>query len=332
MIFFVLCAWVLKLNVETLYPLSFALNWICNHPHFSATHFRLYSHRENHSQFPLTAWAIPALIACAVIASLYSPEGLAPSFVKLYLLWSPYHYAGQVLGITLIYFSRSGEKLSRAERFLWVSFCFAIFAASTVGAETASRDRHFYGIRYPSLVLPDSFYHATVWTMNAVGIAVLAFWVKRKFESKNLSWISLVPVASFYVWFIWGTRYAEFNLFVPFFHSAQYLLVAWTVQIAERSGHSESKTKGPFSRWLGIESTKWYAFNIAGGLILFYLLPRIGRWGGSPLSVAEPVIIAGIQIHHFFVDGVIWKLKGSRSVDLVGGNLTNSRIRWETTT
>lgn len=328
-LFFVLCAWVFKLNVAALYSVAFALNWLCNHPHFSATHLRLYSHKQNHSQFPLTAWAIPTLILAAVIASLMSPEKLAPAFVKLYLLWSPYHYAGQVLGITLIYFARTGETLSRVERTLWVLLCFAIFVTSTVGGETAMNDRSFYGIRYPSLGLPYLFYTVSQWVMNLLGVAVLGFWIKRRMVQKRLSFISLVPVISFYIWFISGSRYAEFTLFVPFFHSAQYLLVAWSVQIAERSAHDTPREAKPFASWLRIESAKWYALNILGGIALFYLFPRIGSWSGSPLSIAEPVIISGIQLHHFFVDGVIWKLKGEHSVNLVRCSLEDSRLSWK---
>ena len=33
---------------------------------------------------------------------------------------------------------------------------------------------------------------------------------------------------------------------------------------------------------------------------------------GIPLDLSVAVIIAGVQIHHFFVDGVIWKLRNPR--------------------
>lgn len=329
-LFLALCAFVFKLNIEHLYPIAFWLNWVCNHPHFSATHYRLYAHREHSKLFPMTAWVIPSLIAIAAVASLQSADRMAPAFVKLYLLWSPYHYAGQVLGITLIYFARSGAKLSRFERNLWLFFCFSIFAASTVGAETARIDRHFYGILYPSLSLPDAFHRAVSFSMYASGAAVFAFWLKRRFSSEPAHWIVLLPAVSFYAWFIAGSRYSEFNLFVPFFHSAQYLIVAWTVQIAERSTKPGPRTS--FSRWMKIESAKWYALNIGGGVLLFYLLPRLGKIAGSSLSVAEPVIIAAVQLHHFFVDGVIWKIKSTHGVNLVRTDLSQSKLNWEQAT
>jgi hypothetical protein len=50
------------------------------------------------------------------------------------------------------------------------------------------------------------------------------------------------------------------------------------------------------------------AINIAGGYALFWALPRLGSHFGQPLVFSTAVMLAGIQIHHFFVDGVIWRL------------------------
>jgi hypothetical protein len=41
-------------------------------------------------------------------------------------------------------------------------------------------------------------------------------------------------------------------------------------------------------------------------------LPRAVSFFGVSLDLASAVLIAGIQIHHFFVDGVIWKLRNPR--------------------
>ena len=49
------------------------------------------------------------------------------------------------------------------------------------------------------------------------------------------------------------------------------------------------------------------------GSRFFYLLPHLVVWFGAPVGLATAVIIAAIQIHHYFVDGVIWKLR-TRSV------------------
>jgi hypothetical protein len=38
-------------------------------------------------------------------------------------------------------------------------------------------------------------------------------------------------------------------------------------------------------------------------------MPRFFAALGTPLDFSLGVVLAAIQIHHFFVDGVIWKLR-----------------------
>jgi hypothetical protein len=53
--------------------------------------------------------------------------------------------------------------------------------------------------------------------------------------------------------------------------------------------------------------------NIAIGALLFWVLPRaVHHLGGVPMGFTVPVLGAAVQIHHFFVDGVIWKLRNPR--------------------
>jgi hypothetical protein len=64
------------------------------------------------------------------------------------------------------------------------------------------------------------------------------------------------------------------------------------------------------------ETARWGLINLAIGAALFYAIP-IGLhrlltdgWGlqYSELFVVGIITVA-VQVHHFFVDGVIWKLK-----------------------
>jgi hypothetical protein len=68
----------------------------------------------------------------------------------------------------------------------------------------------------------------------------------------------------------------------------------------------------PTGRFAAAESSRWFVINVAGGALLFALLPKFAAWAGSPPLFAEGVILSAIQIHHFFVDGVIWKLKNPK--------------------
>ncbi len=62
-------------------------------------------------------------------------------------------------------------------------------------------------------------------------------------------------------------------------------------------------------RYVWSESARWMLINIAGGYALFWVLPHLGSHFGKSLAFSTAVMLAAIQVHHFFVDGVIWRLR-----------------------
>ena len=287
-----------------------AFTWLCNWPHFAATSYRLYHSKRNIAQYPVTAAVIPLLMLAAIVASLASPDGVAPYFVKLYLIWSPYHYSGQSLGISLLYARRAGVRIGRLERLALSGFIFGTFLLPSSRAEVGADVRTFYGISYPMLRLPSAVPAILAAVMWTCGAAFLVLILSRAARTRRLPPpIVLLPAVTQLVWFEVGARIPSFNEFVPFFHGLQYLLIAWAMQLKEQM---DEHHVAPSPRYALTESLRWGAVILLGGAALFWVLPRVGLLAGFSLSIAEPVIIAAVQIHHFFVDGVIWKLKNPR--------------------
>jgi hypothetical protein len=121
--------------------------------------------------------------------------------------------------------------------------------------------------------------------------------------------IVLLPALSQFIWFVPGGRIACFNEFVPMFHSLQYLLIAWSMQLKERVDETGI---APTGRFVGWESFRWFVINVGGGAVLFYILPEMTARAGWSTQFTYPVILSAVQIHHFFVDGVIWKLRNPK--------------------
>ncbi len=290
--------------------LGYWLSWVVNWPHFSATNYRLYHSRANIAQYPITALVVPVLLMAGVLASFMSPEGVAPFFVKLFLLWSPYHFSGQSLGISLIYARRAGFVVGRIERLAFSGFIFGTFFLSTARAEATPLARPLYGIEVPSLGLPTWVAPWAEWGMYAFGAGLFVVVLRWCIINRRiLPPIVLLPALSQFIWFIPGASITSFSRFVPFFHSLQYLLIAWSMQLKEQM---DTGARVPSGRFVLGESAKWGVINLLGGVALFYLLPRAGTLLGYPIGFTEPVLISAVQIHHFFVDGVIWKLKNPR--------------------
>jgi hypothetical protein len=57
------------------------------------------------------------------------------------------------------------------------------------------------------------------------------------------------------------------------------------------------------------ESVRWGVSNYVGGMLLFIALPWMVYWVDLPLITSAGIVIAAVNIHHFFVDGVIWKIR-----------------------
>lgn len=298
--------------------LAAQLMWVCNWPHFSATSYRLYHSRANIMQYPITALVIPWFILLGLIASIFSPTIVAPYFVKLYMIWSPYHFSGQTLGITLIYARRAGLMIGKWQRLGLSVFIFGTFLVSSSRAETNLTGAEYYGIQYPGLGIPTWVPSLIEMMMYAGGAVFLLLTFQQALrDHRTVPMIVLLPAVTQYIWFVPGGYLASFNEFVPFFHSMQYMLIAWSVQLKEKM---DMQHIPPSAHYVRNETLRWYGLNFLGGVALFVVFPWVtaalltGSLGTAQnwsqiLLFTTGLTAVAVQIHHFFVDGVIWKLK-----------------------
>ena len=280
--------------------------WVVNYPHFASTNVRLYGSRAGMGQYPLTAALVPMLVFGAVVASFASPAVVAPAFVMLYQLWSPYHFSGQTIGITMLYARRNDYVLDGWLRRALSTFVVGTFVVQAARFETGDHDTAFFGVTYPSLGLPgwaDDVAAGVMWSAGAAFVALLG--VRMRSTRRMVPWIVLVPVLAQFVWFA-ATPVGYFYYLVPFFHSLQYLLVVWNLQLGQRAN---STGAAPSSRFVARESLRWVAIIVLGGYAMFWLLPQIGAQLGRSMAFSTAIVLAGLQLHHFFVDGVIWRLR-----------------------
>ncbi len=287
--------------------------WVCNWPHFAATNYRLYHTRANIQQYPMTALVVPWLIVVAVAAAILYPTTAAPYFVKVFLIWSPYHFSAQSVGVTLIYARRNGFHVGRWDRLALSTFIFSTFISQTLRAETnPERFGSYFGIPTPSFGLPTWAIDVTttaMWIAGALFMMRVLIWSYQ--NRRLLSGMVLLPAVTQYVWFVHSAGAAGYQELVPFFHSLQYMFIAWCMQLKEKQ---DVRKIPPSRRYVALETGRWGLMIFGLGAVLFFLLPRaidsvFTLPGPNSLFFASGIIAAGVQIHHFFVDGVIWKLK-----------------------
>src|SRR5579885_356735 len=154
-------------DASWVYKLSALLLWVGNWPHFSATDYRFYRSKENITAYPLTAFAVPVLLTVITAACLRTGGALATAFIKFYLIWSPYHFSGQSVGVSLIYARRAGFEIGRWQRWCLSSFIFGSFLYPTAMAETDRAERYFYAIRFAGMGIPAWVPEVLKWVMIA---------------------------------------------------------------------------------------------------------------------------------------------------------------------
>ncbi len=297
---------------------------LCNYPHFMATVYRAYHTRTEFEKYRIFTVHIALLLALAgVIAHLWYP--LLPWIFTLYICWSPWHYTGQNFGLLMMFTRRSGLAPSSAERnAIHLSFM-ASFLLLMLSFHTGpSGDTLILSLGLPAkFTLP-------VRAVLALFFVIACGWALTSMARRSSLRAIVAPLTLAVTQFLWfllpaliellsghevpQTRYSSGVLAV--LHSTQYLWITSYYQKREARQRGDANWK--FSRHL--------LTLVAGGIALFIPGPWIAsRVFHADFAASFMTFTALVNIHHFILDGAIWKLRDSR----VAIFLLNSKERIE---
>jgi tetratricopeptide (TPR) repeat protein len=282
-----------------------------NYPHFMATVYRAYHTHSEFAKYRIFTVHVAVLLALAgVLAHLW--YALVPWIFTLYICWSPWHYTGQNFGLLMMFARRAGISPTPAERrALHLAFLASYLLLMLSFHTGASGDPLVI-----SLGLPEKF------TLPARGVLALFFVVSSGWALVSLARRSslraiIAPFALATTQFLWfllpaaiqlasgreiaQTRYSSGILAV--LHSTQYLWI--TSYYQKREARAAGDTRWKFSRYL--------VTLIAGGIALFIPGPWIvSRVFHADFAASFLTFTALVNIHHFILDGALWKLRDSR--------------------
>jgi tetratricopeptide (TPR) repeat protein len=306
-------------------------------PHYGATLIRVYEDaQERKIRARFAIWATAGL--CLAFGLSLQNVALGSLFVTLYLTWSPWHYTAQNFGVAMVLLRRRGAAPSQlASRLLRASFVcsFALAFVSLHGQVTPT-------------YMPDGVtgYAYTVRTLGipaglrdvALGAGALA-WLGLSGSAaflllRGASWRAAAPallvMLSQTLWFVvpavarnWqvaqgleplGLAQAQYAfLWIALAHAAQYI---WITASYEESRERDFSAPRFYARALAAGSTAW---------TVPALLFAPGVLGKLPFDAGLGMLVAAlVNLHHFMLDGVIWKLRERRVASVLLGDSTGS--------
>ena len=309
-------------------PLVPLISLFTGTPHYGATLLRVYEQRHERRAYAFFGVWMTLVVWAVFYLGLYHAT-VGSLLLTLYLSWSPWHYSGQNYGIALMFLRRRGiEVTPRAKRALYLSFFLSFLLAllamhgASSGADYGPvppyRDGAFHLVR---LRLPEPVWEAVFFGLGAgylLAVGTAAASLLRRARPLDLLpsatlvatqalWFALPPLVRHGGWLgdelSEGAAYAFF--WVATGHTVQYVWI--TTYYAVGRG-SYARRAGYFARALFAGSFIW-----AVPALLYTWSVEGTRFGGVALGPDVGVLVAAaVNLHHFILDGAIWKLRDGR--------------------
>jgi len=273
---------------------------IVNGAHFAASTVRLYTKAGVAKANPIASIYAPLLCIGLLGWALYS-KSVTQQITAVYLTWSPYHYAAQTFGLASIYTYRSGCKLLGPERkYLWwiamLPFIAALLTTPTAGvywfAPTTFTESEIFSTKTLHILL-------RIVNIAMLTLPLILFFSIRK-RGANFPLIALVLLGTNAVWWLY-LDYKQAWWWAALFHSIQYLFIVLKFHVDENFSSVTKREERNFAAF------KFYIISLFGAFLLFFALPEVLAKFGFELVTAYLMVAYLVNIHHFFVDGFIWK-------------------------
>jgi hypothetical protein len=317
----VFVAWVAsaRFHVDGFYVLA-AVAVASNGPHLASTWTRVYFDRGEWRRRPVQIFLVPLGIASLVVGlTLWGPKGLR-LLNSVLLYWATWHFLAQDWGLLRIYQRRSGEadgalalRLERPLLYLSVAWC------ALHRLKTGPRSLFGTEVYYPDLPWP------VIHALLALTVVLAAVYLGLRLrEGFGRAWVRVgfltCAVLGFAVPFLLITADGTTAFAAAAcWHGFQYLGIvrfyhrnAWRGGVAPEA-RVVSWLSQPRRGRLFLYACLLWALAGAGYLFIYTgaLFTRGTSWS---LDTWTGVTWLSLTFSHYYLDGVIWKLRRDRSM------------------
>jgi hypothetical protein len=283
-----------------------------NMPHFMASYRIVYRSREMILKHKWASIFVPAILLAYSALALYVAQDSPALIIVLvavasgYLAW---HYTGQVWGMMASYAYLGGLRFERSERLLIrTGLRILLVWHVTWFLYTQLRDPSRVQALYELITMGT----VVAFLVGAVGIVKIRLRT-GKFPPAQ----ALVAWAAIFVWYAVMARDPKALFWIQIAHALQYLAFPVRVELNRTSrssgaahDHGHEGSHGALVRHMLLYGAGLLAVSL---LITRYVpasaMSIVGNVFGEDPSRAAPILLLMIiNIHHYFTDGVIWKI------------------------
>jgi hypothetical protein len=270
----------------------------------------LYRPKDNIKKYPFAAIYVPLALVLLLLVAVFSADtsgvqGLAVNQDIAYVVWLgaafylAWHYTGQAWGMIATFSKLSGLELNKFEKYgIRVGLRLLLLWHVVWGAQDLPHSWLFgLGDHIPALLQAVSVLCCAAFTAGLVIWWRITKRIGHTPDSRILvSWLSI------YMWYLVLFFMPAAYLLVQFSHALQYLAFPLRVKINSNLQPVASATKSQIISY----SLKYYVVLVVSGLVIFYLPQYL--WPSSQQYTFAILVASAVSIHHYFVDGCIWKI------------------------
>jgi len=306
-------AWGQQIDVGEIMVANILLNW----PHFLASYRILYRTRENVRKHPWVAIVLPAfLVGIFVYGMLTSgrnpPElpGLANQSMidvlfPVAVIMLAWHYTGQSWGMTCSLAFLGGVRLGTTDRVLIRSGFRAMLVFHILWVLQSDDIRPVMDWLYPGLAsLVETIYTSWLWMLAATFcVGIYGFYRIAKNGNTATAFKASVPWLATYAWYILIYLYPKMFFALQIAHALQYLIFPLRVEINQYS-QQPGRDHGHVVR----HTICYYVLLVAIGALAFDGVLAATKTA-DPHRQLSMLLSLAINIHHYFTDGAVWKIR-----------------------
>ena len=275
-----------------------------NYPHFIASYRLLYQSREMIDRYRWASVYLPLILGSYIGFCLIHPLVFGePINIKYWhfadLISTSYlavHYTGQAWGMVASFSYLGAARLAVLERYamrgtLYVFMVWHIAIANVVAPE--------YSIFFPGLegLLKWLLSATTVLAHAGMALVIVAFLSLARRIRRVPPLAMLVPVPVLYFGYLILTRGREGILLLQFAHALQYLIFPMRVEM-NRAGVASARQRL-------IHLVAYVVGIVVVGNLVFVGTSSIPS---QPVLFAAVLLAAMVNIHHYYIDGCVWKI------------------------